>query len=140
MKVKKEWCLPRPPKKGEFEYHPVVRLGRHIPFGYHQDENDPNVLLPIPSQLDLFEKAKEHLKHFSYREVAGWLSKESGRRISHEGLRKRVNLEKRRQRDFANAKLYAERAEEAARKAEEIAKTLGGPSTRVFHDAGSGTE
>ena len=71
---------------------PVVRVGTHVPFGYKQDPDDQDILLPIPEELELFEKAKKFLKQYSYREVAAWLSTQSERYISHVGLYKRVKL------------------------------------------------
>ena len=74
-RLKKTWTLP-PPEETEEEYiwYPVVRVGRFIPFGYEQDPDDPDILLPIPEELELFEQAKIHLKQYSYRQVAAWLS------------------------------------------------------------------
>ena len=61
MKNKKTWKLPKPEKiDGEWEWLPVVRIGRFIPFGYRQDPNDGDILLPIPEELELFEQAKRH--------------------------------------------------------------------------------
>lgn len=126
MKLSKTWELPAPPKTKEDVWLPVVRLSKWIPFGYEEDPNDPDVLLPIVRELELLEQAKKHLKKYSYREVANWLTKESGKKISNEGLRKRIQRESRRQREATNARLYAERAEKAARKAEEISARYGG--------------
>ena len=93
----KTWQLPKPEKvDNEYEWVPVVRIGRTIPFGYKQDPEDADILLPIPEELELFEEAKKHLKRYSYREVSAWLSTTSGRMISHVGLFKRVKLEQRR--------------------------------------------
>ena len=132
-KLNKTWQLPAPPKKNE-QWLPVVRLGVVVPFGYKEDPNDPDILLPIVEELELLEIAKKHLKKYSYREVAAWLTRESGRYISHMGLKKRIDLESKRQREATNARLYAERAEkllEKARKAEEAACKIGGTFTRI---------
>lgn len=129
-RLNKTWVLPAPPKKDE-EWLPVVRVGSFIPFGYEQDPEDPDVLLPVVKELELLEKAKKHLKKYSLREVANWLSYESGRRITHEGLRKRIAIESKRQREAANARFWAERYQKAAQKAEELASRLGGSSTRA---------
>jgi hypothetical protein len=102
-----------------------------VPFGYEQDPDDPDILLPIVKELELLEQAKKHLKRYSLKEVTNWLVTESGRKISSEGLRKRIKIESKRQRDATNARLYAERAEKAARKAEEIACRIGGANTRA---------
>lgn len=120
-KLKKTWTLP-PPEETEEEYiwYPVVRIGRTIPFGYEQDPEDQDVLLPIPEELELFEQAKKHLKQYSYRQVAAWLSEQSGRDISHVGLYKRVKLEQKRKREAGNLRYLAERYKEALEKAEKI--------------------
>jgi hypothetical protein len=135
MKTTTDWVLPAPPKPDNPVWLPVVRIGRHIPFGYFQDPDDKNLLQPIEKELILLEEAKKHLKKYSLREVAHWLSKESGREISHEGLRKRLNIESKRQREFTNARLYAEKAKAAAEKAQRIGRRIGGQDTRVSPDS-----
>jgi hypothetical protein len=52
--------------------------------------------LPIKEELDALDLAKKHLKQYSYREVAIWLTKETGRYISHVGLKKRIQVERKR--------------------------------------------
>jgi hypothetical protein len=120
-RLKRTWTLP-PPEETEEEYiwYPVVRVGRFIPFGYEQDPDDPDILLPIPEELELFEQAKKHLKQYSYRQVAAWLSEQSGRPISHVGLFKRVKLEQGRKRQASNLRYLAERYKAALEKAEKI--------------------
>ena len=128
----KTWKLPKPQKvDGEYEWVPVVRIGRTIPFGYRQDPNDDDILLPIPEELELFEQAKKHLKRYSYREVAAWLSTSSGRNISHVGLYKRVNLEQKRKNAAKIQDFYAQRYKEAAEKAEKLEKARIGAKRRV---------
>ncbi len=128
MKTTTEWQLPAPPKDKR-EWLPVVRIGRVVPFGYEQDPNDESVLTPVEKELILLEEAKKHLKRYSLREVANWLSQQSGRTISHEGLRKRLAIESKRQREAANARLYAKKAQAAAEKAERISRRIGGDAT-----------
>lgn len=60
-----------------------------IPFGYKLDENK-KTLLPIPEELEAYTKAKNYLQSCSYREVASWLTATTGRKISAQGLRKKV--------------------------------------------------
>jgi hypothetical protein len=92
-----KWKLPQPTDvKEEDEWVPVPRIARTIPFGYTIEENEPDILLPVKIELDLLEKAKVYLKQYSLREVAAWLSKNSGRYISHLGLQKRIKHEKQR--------------------------------------------
>jgi len=65
-----------------------------IPFGYKLDETDKKTLLPISEELEAYRKAKNYLQSCSYREVATWLSATTGRKISPQGLRKKVLKEK----------------------------------------------
>jgi hypothetical protein len=121
MKTNKTWTLPKPDfVDGEYVWKPVVRLGSHVPFGYRQDPDDRDILLPIPEELELFELAKKHLKRYSYREVSAWLSTQSGRYISHVGLYKRVKLERKRKTEAATQRYLAQRYKEALEKAERL--------------------
>ena len=135
-KLKKTWTLP-PPEETEEEYiwYPVVRVGRTIPFGYEQDPDDLDILLPIPEELELFEQAKKHLKQYSYRQVAAWLSDQSGRDISHVGLYKRVKLEQKRKREAGNLRFLAERYKEALEKAEAIERNRIGARGKPDYDS-----
>jgi hypothetical protein len=121
MKTNKTWTLPKPEKIGdEYVWKPVVRLGSHVPFGYRQDPDDCDILLPIPEELEMFELAKKFLKQYSYREVAAWLSSQSGRYISHVGLYKRVKIEQKRKTEAATQRYLAQRYKEALEKAERL--------------------
>ena len=118
MKVNKTWKLPEPELvDGEYEWLSVVRVGRVVPFGYRQDPEDDDILLPIPVELEALEEAKKYLKQYSYRDVANWLSEKSGRYISHVGLMKRVKLERQRKAEASTQQYYAQRYKEAAQKA-----------------------
>lgn len=128
----KTWKLPKPEKVGgEWEWVPLVRLGRFLPFGYRQDPDDPDILLPVPEELELFEQAKKHLNQYSYREVSAWLSEVSGRYISHVGLFKRVKIEQKRKAAASIQRFYAERCKEAAEKAEKLENTRLGKRREV---------
>lgn len=131
---KVDWQVPLRGEDGE--WYPIIRVGRHVPFGYKQDENDKDLLTPIPEELELLEKAKLFLREYSLRQVAKWLSDQSGRYISHVGLDKRVRIEEKRRRASSNYRNYARKYKEAARKAEKIEKQrLGGKATRrIFED------
>ena len=135
--LKKTWTLPAPEEtEDEFIWYPVVRVGRYIPFGYEQDEEDPDLLLPIPEELELLEQAKQHLRQYSYRQVAAWLSEQSGRYISHVGLYKRIKVEQKRKRDAGNLRYLAERYKEALQKAEKIEQHRIGARGRASDDSG----
>ena len=135
--TKVDWQVPLRGDNGE--WYPIIRVGRHVPFGYKQDEDDPDLLIPIPEELELLEKAKLFLQEYSLRDVARWLSQQSGRYISHVGLDKRVRIEEKRRRASSNYHNYAKKYKEAARKAEKIEKDrLGGRATkRIYGDGWS---
>ena len=89
-----KWKLPQPiDLQEDNEWVKVPRISRTIPFGYELDTDDNKILIPIPDQLDKLDKAKKYLKQYSYREVANWLTTNTGRSISHVGLRKRLDNE-----------------------------------------------
>ena len=115
------WKLPQPTAiKEENEWVQIPRIARTVPFGYKQNEEDPDILDPIPTELDLLEKARAYTNQYSYREVANWLSTNSGRYISHVGLRKRLQHERQRKNQAASLRKWAEYAEKAIAKAQEI--------------------
>ena len=122
-----KWKLPQPTDiKEDNEWIPIPRISRTIPFGYAVDPDDPDVLLPIEHQLDMLEQAKKYLKQYSYREVANWLTRNTGRDISHVGLRKRLDNERQRKNKAASLRRWAKYAEKAIAKAQEIdSKRLG---------------
>ena len=115
------WELPQPLDiKDETEWIPIPRIARTIPFGYIQDEKDPDLLQPVQNELDKLEMARDYLKQYSFREVANWLSTQTGRYISHVGLRKRVANERQRKNQARSIRKWAEYAEKAIAKAKEI--------------------
>ena len=124
MRTTKNWKLSVPEETEDgFDWQPVVRVGRVIPFGYKQDPEDKDILLPIVEELNLLEKAKKYLRQYSYRDVANWLSEQSGRYISYVGLRHRVKLEEKRKREASNQRYLAQRYKEALEKAEKLEAT-----------------
>ena len=94
------------------KYTPIPRISRIIPFGYKEDENDPNVLQPVPLELEALEQARKHLKNYSLRVVANWVSEVTGRYISHIGLKKRFESETRRRRKASATKVWAKKYHE----------------------------
>ena len=120
----KQWKLPQPTDiKENNEWVPIPRISRTIPFGYDVDPDDPDVLLPNEYQLDMLEKANQYLKQYSYREVANWLTRNTGREISHVGLKKRLDNERRRKNKAGSLRRWADYAKKAIAKAEEIERT-----------------
>tara|TARA_R110001592_G_scaffold72767_1_gene222340 strand:- start:151 stop:561 length:411 start_codon:yes stop_codon:yes gene_type:complete len=127
MKTNKNWKLPKPEETEDgYNWKPVVRVGRTIPFGYEQSEDDKDLLLPIVEELELLEKAKKFIRQYSYRQVANWLSTQSGRSISHVGLMKRIKIEQKRKTEASTQRYLAQRYKEALQKAEDLeAKVTG---------------
>lgn len=125
--------LPAPRTKDEeWEYVPLVRVGNIVPWGYEQDPNDPDIILPIKKELELLRQAREHLHNgYSYRDVAAWLSENSGRYISHSGLRDRLRNEQRKNQRGANLKQLIARLEAAVKKAERFEATAFGKQKKV---------
>lgn len=115
------WKLPQPTDiKEDNEWVSIPKISRTIPFGYEVATEDNGILNPIPDQLDKLEIAKRYLKQYSYREVSQWLTRNTGRYISHVGLRKRLENEKRRNNQAASLRRWADYAKEAIAKAEKI--------------------
>ena len=117
------WKLPQPLDiKEDIEWLAIPRIARTVPFGYEPDNNDPDILQPIPNELDKLEMARDYLKQYSYRQVANWLTTFTGREISHIGLMKRVKREQKRKNQARTLRVlaeYAEKAIQAAKKLEE---------------------
>lgn len=111
------------PHEGEekdWVYLPIVRIGKIVPFGYKEDPNDRNTLLPIESELKLLEQAKKHLEVYSLRDVAQWLSEQSGRSISHTGLDYRIKAEQKKRREGLIVRQLVKEYEKAIKKAKRI--------------------
>jgi len=116
---------------GKPVWFPIVRVSRTIPWGYKQDPDDDLVLLPIEEELFLLEVAKEYLKEYSLRTVAEWLSEESGRYISHVGLKRRLEQEVKRNRVAAQAAHFKAKYKAALEREERLAKKrVSGPKTK----------
>lgn len=124
MKIKVDWKLPPPPLPDE-EWLPCVRLcGGEPPWGYKEDPEHPEILLPIPEKLDVYRQALKHLKKYSYQDVANWLSDQTGDNITREKLRDRVKRDAKFKKQAKNARKYAIEAEKAARKAAKLEAKL----------------
>ena len=121
------WKLPQPTDlKEDNVWVPIPRVARTIPYGYELDPEDSRILLPIDYELDMLEQAKKYIKQYSYREVANWLTRNTGRSISHVGLKKRLDNERQRKNKAGSLRRWADYAKKAIAKAEEIeAKRVG---------------
>jgi len=106
------WQLPKPHKGEEKQWHVIARTTRQVPFGYRIHPDNDKLLEPITVELEALELAKRHLKQYGYREVAIWLTKQTGRYISHMGLKKRVDIERRRKKTARIKRKLAQRLEE----------------------------
>ena len=116
------WQLPKPKKGKEKEWHVVVRTTGVVPFGYRIHPENDKLLEPIPHELEALELAKRHLKQYSYRAVANWLTSQTGRHISHMGLKKRVEIERRRKKTASIKRKLAKRLEETLHEIEKLEK------------------
>ena len=115
------WKLSQPTDLQEDnEWIEIPRIARTVPFGYELHPEDSEVLVPIPDELDKLQQAKKYIKQYSYREVANWLSKNTGRYISHVGLKKRLDNEKTRNNKARSLRKWAEYAKKAIAKAQAL--------------------
>jgi len=124
-----KWKLPQPTDlkdEKQNEWIQIPRIARTIPFGYKINDEDPNLLDPIPFELEAIEMARKYVKQYSYREVANWLTTKTKRIISHVGLRKRLIHERHRKDKARTLRKWAAYAEKAIEKAKAIEeKTTG---------------
>ena len=124
-RVNKSWRLPKPTILNKKKvWFPVVRIGYSVPFGYYEDPEDKDILIPIPEELELYELAKKNLKNYTYKDVAAWLTTRSGRKIGPSALHERINRERKNKRDLTNANYYAEKYKEACNKARKIEERI----------------
>ena len=118
-----KWKLPQPTDlkdEDETEWIQISRIARTVPFGYKINEKDSELLDPIAYELEAIELARKHVKQYSFRQVANWLTTKTGREISHVGLRKRLMDEKQRKNKARTLRKWSEYAEKAIQKAKAI--------------------
>ena len=118
-----KWKLPPPTDlkdEEQKEWSQVPRISRIIPFGYKRNEQDPDILDPIPFELEAIEMARKYINQYSYRQVANWVTKKTGRDITHVGLRKRLMHERQRKNQARTLRKWSEYAEKAIQKAKAI--------------------
>ena len=117
------WKLPQPTDlkdEEQKEWVQIPRIARIVPFGYKLNEEDQDLLDPIPYELEAIELARKYTKQYSYREIANWLTKKTGREISHVGLRKRLMHEQQRKNKARTLRKWSEYAQTAIEKAKAI--------------------
>jgi hypothetical protein len=118
-----KWKLPQPTDlkdETQTEWIQIPRIARIIPFGYRTNKDDMDLLDPIPYELEALELARKYVNQYSYRQVANWLTKKTGRDISHVGLRKRLMHEQQRKNQARTLRKWSEYAEKAIQKAKSI--------------------
>jgi len=116
------WQLPKPLKGKEREWHVIARSTQKVPFGYREHPDNFHLFEPVVKELEALELAKRHLKQYSYKAVAAWLTKETGRSITPDGLRKRIEVERRRKRASAIKRKLAARLQETLDQIEKLEK------------------
>lgn len=130
-----KWILPQPKdvaQTGEYVPIPVAVKLIKPPFGYKFSEETKLLLIPIPHELDALEKAKKYLKQYPSRNVAAWLTKVTGRYISHVGLLHRIKNERSRKAKVSILRSWARRYKEALELAEKYEPKKG---TKVYNQA-----
>ncbi|OUW99416.1 MAG: hypothetical protein CBD88_00965 [Flavobacteriales bacterium TMED228] len=72
------------------------KLSSVIPFGYQVSHENPKVLDEIPEQLAALTEIKELVSDrvLSLREGSAWLEHQTGRKLSHQGLKKIIDAER----------------------------------------------
>ena len=128
------WILPQPVEENKWVRIPRIGNIRTVPFGYKVAEDDEEMLEPIPFELEALEKAKLYLRQYSSRQVANWLTKTTGRYISHAGLLKRIKNEQHRRRKTATYRNIARRLEKALDKAQAYERALGKEGNEEFFE------
>jgi hypothetical protein len=118
------WTLPLPDVEGK-EWNRIPRVSRHIPFGYVVDSEDNDYLIPVPEELEALEMAKKHLKQYSYRKVANWLTQQTGRSISFRGLKKRIDIENKRRKVTGIKRQLAKRLEKTLHQIKKLEEGTG---------------
>jgi hypothetical protein len=118
------WILPQPIEKERYVAIPRLNKNTEIPFGYKIDEEDEMLLQPIPKELEALELAKKYLKQYPATEVSAWLTKQTGRSIRADSLRKRIKNEIVRNRRHAFYRSLAERYKKALQKAAQYEERL----------------
>jgi hypothetical protein len=123
------WLLPQPKvayTKNEWIPIPINPQGNgRIPFGYKRSEENPDLYEPIPEELAALEKARKHLKRYKSRDVAAWLSKITGRYLSHKGLLQRLRYEQYNKTKASTLRAWARRYKKAILLAERYEKKPG---------------
>jgi uncharacterized protein YjaG (DUF416 family) len=79
----------------------------------------------VPEELEALEMAKKHLKQYSYRKVANWLTQQTGRSISFRGLKKRIDIENKRRKVTGIKRQLAKRLEKTLHQIKKLEEGTG---------------
>ena len=131
------WILPQPREENVWVSIPKPVNYVVVPFGYEEDPDDADVWKPIPLELNHLEKAKQHLKRYSSKQVAAWLTTQTGRSISGTGLLKRVRSEQSYKRKARYYRELARRLTKALDKIEEYEEKTKRQKRNPFLDSDS---
>jgi hypothetical protein len=101
----------------------IPKLSSTVPWGYDVDPEHPDVLVPNEHCLDILEEGRKHLKNYTYKQVANWVTTRSGRHCPPSVLQSRVESAKRRNNYIAVLQRWARQAEEALETARRIEET-----------------
>ncbi len=77
----------------------VRRKSYKVPFGWAKFSKNPNYIVPVPKELKALEIAIQYRDtgEYSWTELAAWLHKVTGRKISHMGFK--YNYQKAKERE-----------------------------------------
>jgi len=78
------------------------------------------LLEPIRDELEALEVAKKHLLQYSYREVAQWLTRQTGRSLSYTVLKKRIYIERKRKKTITIKRKLAQRLAQTLQEIENL--------------------
>jgi len=72
----------------------MMKYKGRIPFGYERQEDE---LIEIPEQLKALEEIKDLVKNkiLSLREGSLWLEHKTGRKLSYQGLKNKIDADAR---------------------------------------------
>ena len=118
------WALPLPDIEGK-QWKRIPKISRLVPFGYTLDPEDKDYLIPVAEELEALEVAKKHLRQYSYRQVANWLTQQTGRSISYRGLKKIIDIENRRRKVASVKRELARRLEKTLKEVSKLEESTG---------------
>ncbi len=83
--------IKEPYKKQDNDDRIVRRKSYKVPFGWAKFPKNPNYIVPVPKELKALETAIQYRDtgDYSWTELAAWLHKVTGRKISHMGFKHR---------------------------------------------------